>query len=55
MRACKILRGGEFVTDFYSGSETVADKHSRSAMLASAHAAYELNENTMFAGVCVRS
>ena len=41
--------------DFDSGSETVADKCSRSAILASAHAAYELKDNIMFAGVCVRS
>ena len=51
-KACKILSRGEFVTDFYSGSGTVADKRSRSAMLASAHTAYELKENIMFA-VCV--
>ena len=54
-RACKILSEGEFVTDFDSGSGTAADERTRSAMLASAHAAYELKENIMSASVRVRS
>ena len=55
MRAFKILSWGEFVTDFDSGSRTTADEHTRSAMLAGAHTAYELNENIMYASVCVGS
>ena len=41
-RACKILRGEEFVTDFDSGSRTAAHERTRSAMLVGVHAAYEL-------------
>ena len=36
--------GGEFVTDFYTGSGTPVDERTRSAMLAGAHAAYALKD-----------
>ena len=55
MRACKILSGGDFVTDCESGSRTAAEERTRSAMLDGTHVAYELKENIMFAGVRVRS
>ena len=54
-RACKVLSEGEFVMDFDSGSGTAADERIRSAMLAGVHAAYELKENIMSAGVRVKS
>ena len=41
--------------DFDSWSRTAANKHMRSAMLASAHTAYELKENIMSTGMHVRS
>ena len=41
--------------DFDSWSGTATNEHKRSAMLASAHAAYELKENIMSTGVHVRS
>ena len=44
---------GRLVTDFYSGSGTTADEPTKSAMLAGAHAAYELKKNIMSTGVCV--
>ena len=53
--ACKILSGGEFVTDFDSGFGTAADERTRTAMLAGTHTVYELKENIMSAAVCVRS
>ena len=41
--------------DIDSGSGTATNEHTRSAMLAGTHAAYELKENIMSAGVHVRS
>ena len=54
MRACKILSGGEFVTDCYFGFGTTADEGTRSAMLAGAQAVYEHKENTVSKGMHVK-
>ena len=42
MRVCKILSKGEFVIDFYSGSGTIAEERTRSAMLVGTGATYEV-------------
>ena len=50
-KACKILSGGEFVTNFYFGSGTIADERTRNTMLVGVCAYKVRRVSCLWAGV----